>query len=80
MADDIVLGGRQLKQPNPPVSPRWDTDPLRPEDIKPMRLPNGVRANIDNAPLTEPTTDTSNPATTQVLSGLSGVRKSSIKR
>jgi len=57
------------------VSPRWDTDPLRPEDIKPMHLPTGVRANIDNAPLTEPTMDTSNPATTQVLSGLSGIRK-----
>jgi hypothetical protein len=76
---DIVLGGRQLKQPNPPVSPRWDTDPLRPEDIKPMHLPKGVTANIDNAPLTQPKMDTSNPATTQVLSGLSGVRKNPVK-
>ena len=74
-AQDIVLGGRQLKQPNPPVSPRWDTDPLRPEDVKPMRLPNGIKANIDNAPLKDPMMDTSNPAPAQVLSGLSGVRK-----
>ena len=76
---DIVLGGRQLKMPNPPVRPKWDTEPLQQSDVKPMHLPNGVKANIDNAPLKDPMIDISNPAQTQVLSGLSGIRKNPVK-
>ena len=36
MADDIYIGGgpgKHLKQPNPPVKPRWDTDPPETEPI-----------------------------------------------
>jgi hypothetical protein len=50
--------------PNPQgVKPVLDTE-IKPE---PMRLPTGVKANIDNAPLTNPKGDISNPATTQAI-------------
>ena len=64
---DIVLGGKQFKQPNPPVRPKWDTEPA---DTEP--LTGGAKMNIGNAaPLEKQQWAPGN-------TGLSGIRKNPV--
>jgi hypothetical protein len=43
MADDIYIGGHQLK--SPPVTPHWDTEDTRTGDV-----PAGGKLDVSNAP------------------------------
>lgn len=66
---DIYIGGKQLKQPNPPVTPKWDTEP--PDTEQPT---GGAKFDIRNAALDDNTSSFPEPAG-KTLKGLSGVKR-----
>ncbi len=51
MADDIYIGGKQLKQPNPPVKPHWSEDP---PDVEPLAGEARMQTDNYSAPKVSP--------------------------
>jgi hypothetical protein len=64
---DIYIGGKQFKQPNPPVKPKWDADP---PDVEPIS--GGAKFDVSNPPAAQALVP---EPTTKNLKGLSGVKR-----
>ena len=82
--DDIYVGGgpgRHLKQPNPPVKPKWDTDPPEAEEPSPnTQAQSGVYMSprivrFPSIPEDTPGTPSIAPAPTGDFTGMTGIKR-----
>ena len=78
MADDIYIGGKQLKQSNPPVKPHWSEDPPDTDEVSPdakMQIGNYSAPRLSKTPAAtegQPNTQNNDP---EDFSGMRGLKR-----
>jgi hypothetical protein len=86
MSDDIYIGGgpgKHLKQPNPPVKPKWDTDPPEADEPSPdatMRAEPYVAPRVRGPMSVDPSQDATaspniSPTSPEDYTGMRGIKR-----